>query len=186
MSSAEGFTKLHSGCLMGLQTHLRLDWGRIHFQVHWPCCWNSVSFCVGLRASGSCWLLPSSCLRLLEATISCCDHMTWQPPFLAREGATDYLRDGLCNLIPHDHIYPVAFAMFSWLEWVKVMPTLKNRGCKRVWTPDGGVFGSHLFLLSNFYWSIVALQCCVSFYCIAKWISHTYTYFPSFLDSPPI
>ena len=40
-----------------------------------------------------------------------------------------------------------------------------------------------VFLFSlkiNFYWSIVALQCCVSSYCRAKWISHTCTYIPSF------
>ena len=39
----------------------------------------------------------------------------------------------------------------------------------------------------NFYWGIVAFQCCISFYCTAKWISYTYTYIPSFLDfcSPP-
>ena len=41
------------------------------------------------------------------------------------------------------------------------------------------------FFLS-FYWSIVALQCCISFNCIAKWISCTCTYilffwFPSHL-----
>ena len=30
--------------------------------------------------------------------------------------------------------------------------------------------------LNYFYWSIVALQCCVSFYCAAKWISHIYIY----------
>ena len=28
----------------------------------------------------------------------------------------------------------------------------------------------------NFYWSTVALQCCVSFYCSAKWLSRMYTY----------
>ena len=44
---------------------------------------------------------------------------------------------------------------------------------------------SHLnFEKINFYWSIVALQCCVSFSCTATWIS--YTYIPSFLDILPI
>ena len=46
-----------------------------------------------------------------------------------------------------------------------------------------------LFLI-NFYWSIVALQCWVSFYCTAKWISLAYTYASSLLTffpfrSPP-
>ena len=42
-----------------------------------------------------------------------------------------------------------------------------------------------LFKIS-FHWSIVALQCCISFYCRAKWISHTRTYIPSVSDFLPI
>ena len=42
----------------------------------------------------------------------------------------------------------------------------------------------HLFLFfkKNLYWSIIALQWCVSFCFITKWISYTYTYIPI---SPP-
>ena len=33
--------------------------------------------------------------------------------------------------------------------------------------------------MSFCYWSLIALQCCVSFYCITHWISHMYTNIPS-------
>ena len=41
------------------------------------------------------------------------------------------------------------------------------------------------FFKINFYWSIAALQCCVSFYYITKWISYMFI-FIHFLDFLPI
>ena len=39
----------------------------------------------------------------------------------------------------------------------------------------------------NFYWSIIVLKSCVSFYCTAKWISDTYTQIsPLVLDFLPV
>ena len=41
-------------------------------------------------------------------------------------------------------------------------------------------------LFQNFYWSIVDLQCYVSFRYTAKWINYTYTCIHSFVDSFPV
>ena len=49
-----------------------------------------------------------------------------------------------------------------------------------------GISFFNVCILINFYWSIVDLPCCVSFRCTAKWISYTYRYIHSFLDSIPI
>ena len=35
-----------------------------------------------------------------------------------------------------------------------------------------------------FYWSIIALQCCVSFFHTTKWVSYTCTYIPTVLSLP--
>ena len=45
---------------------------------------------------------------------------------------------------------------------------------------------SGVLFLNYFYWSLIALQGCISSCCIAKWISHTYTYIPSLLDFLPM
>ena len=42
------------------------------------------------------------------------------------------------------------------------------------------------YFILNFYWSMAALQCYVSFCCTAMWISYTDTSIPSFLDFHPI
>ena len=46
-----------------------------------------------------------------------------------------------------------------------------------------GFFVVVYFLFFN--WSIIALQCCVGFYCTLKWISYRYAYIPSFSNPPP-
>ena len=59
---------------------------------------------------------------------------------------------------------------------------------RRDWTSYKTYLLSTISILFFFYiyWTIVDSQCCISFQCTAKWISYTYTYIHSFLDSFPI
>ena len=46
--------------------------------------------------------------------------------------------------------------------------------------PIQQTFSFHFILISVFYWRIVDLQRCVSFWCTAKWLSYTYIYIFSY------
>ena len=56
--------------------------------------------------------------------------------------------------------------------------------CKKI-TEGLDVSGKtwYIFFFKYFYWSIIALKWCVSFCCITKWISYTFTYIPISLPS---
>ena len=65
---------------------------------------------------------------------------------------------------------------------------LKCLVCLALWVFKFYGFWSHFnfFVFINFYWTIVALQCCVGFCSTARWISHRYACIPSLLDFCPI
>ena len=65
---------------------------------------------------------------------------------------------------------------------------LKCLVCLALWVFKFYGFWSHFnfFVFIHFYWTIVALQCCVGFCSTARWISHRYACIPSLLDFCPI
>ena len=68
--------------------------------------------------------------------------------------------------------------------WIKAAILVLQKGRNIAMVSTGGKVC--LFVCLFVYQSIVALHCCVSFCCAAKWISHIYTYIPSSLDFLPI
>ena len=63
-------------------------------------------------------------------------------------------------------------------------------GCLKLCSlPEAGLYFFFIpasIFHSNFYWLLVALQCCVHFCHMAKWTSYMYTHIPSLLDFPSI
>ena len=69
-------------------------------------------------------------------------------------------------------------------SWLTVFSDiLRGELSQRILTKSTTFFFNLIFIS---YWSIVDLQCYVSFRCTAKWFSYTYTYIHSFKNSFPI
>ena len=63
-----------------------------------------------------------------------------------------------------------------------IFPDQGSKPCPLHWQADSQPLCHQGSPFPHLYWSIIALQCCVSFCCTTKWISYTYTYIPI---SPP-
>ena len=76
-------------------------------------------------------------------------------------------------------------------DWISIQVLVKSPRQDRVilylyfFSGFKGILSyTHIHILLRFHWSVVAFQCYVSFYCIAKWISSVSTSVPSVFGFP--
>ena len=96
-----------------------------------------------------------------------------------------------CLLVFKHKSFPAKLGTFFKVRIRGLSTTLASRAQElplpcSLWTMSLFFFNFIFLFSKNVYWSIVDLQCCISYCYTAKWISYTYTYIHSFLDSFPI
>lgn len=120
-----------------MQSHLRLDRGRICACTHLIIEIIQFLQAAGRRVTISCWLLARS--FLLSDLLHRAAHNMAAHFFKARESLLAWWVIILCSVIT----YILKTVLFYWLEASQVLSTLREGDHTRRWTSEGGNYGGH-------------------------------------------